>query len=271
LEQVEEIGLAGGAAPDKEVSEDPTARPKAAVRKIARRAPWVVPSLVIHFVFLMVFVATAYVVTNRLEALDVQSRSQAAEIAAVSKKTEELATETAGLKTESQNLRQSLMSSMSEDVIFLKVLILKPDIEPKLAREIARAIHRYCQMYERDANLVLAIIEVESNFNPKAVSHMGALGLMQVMPQWKKVLGIDGNLADVETSIKYGLQVLGFYLEMYKDLELALTAYNRGPGPVDFALMRQQDPKNKYAPRVLAEYEKLKKLSVSVDSGLARL
>jgi soluble lytic murein transglycosylase-like protein len=91
---------------------------------------------------------------------------------------------------------------------------------------------------------------------------MGAIGLMQVMPQWEKVLGIQGSLKDPEISIKYGLQVLGFYMEMYKDLEMALTAYNRGPGPVDMALMRGRDPKNQYAPRVLKVYERLKKLSL---------
>ena len=59
------------------------------------------------------------------------------------------------------------------------------------------------------------------------------------------------------------LQVLSFYMEMYKDIEMALTAYNRGPGPVDMALMRGKDPKNKYAPQVLKVYDRLKSLSVS--------
>jgi soluble lytic murein transglycosylase-like protein len=74
------------------------------------------------------------------------------------------------------------------------------------------------------------------------------------MPQWKRVLGIDEDLEDIETSIKYGLQILGFYREMYKDLDVALTAYNRGPGAVDAALMRGADPKNNYAPTVLERY-----------------
>ena len=85
---------------------------------------------------------------------------------------------------------------------------------------------------------------------------------MQVMPQWEKVLGIQGSLKDPEVSIKYGMQVLGFYMEMYKDIEMALTAYNRGPGPVDMALMRGKNPKNGYAPQVLKVYERLKSLSI---------
>src|SRR5207237_2637566 len=87
------------------------------------------------------------------------------------------------------------------------------------------------------------------------LSPVGAVGLMQVMPQWEKVLGISGSLKDPEVAIKYGLEVFGFYMEMYKDIEMALTAYNRGPGPVDVALMRGKDPKNLYAPKVMKVYE----------------
>ena len=65
-----------------------------------------------------------------------------------------------------------------------------------------------------------------------------------------------------DRNIKYGLQVLGFYLEMYQDLEMALTAYNRGPGPVDAALVKGRNPNNGYAPKVLSTYERLKKLNV---------
>ena len=111
-------------------------------------------------------------------------------------------------------------------------------------------------------SLILAVIHRESGFQQEAVSPVGAVGLMQVMPQWEKVLGIQGSLKDPEVSIKYGLQVLGFYEEMYKEPQMVLTAYNRGPGPVDLALMHGINPNNGYAPRVLATYEKLKKLNV---------
>jgi soluble lytic murein transglycosylase-like protein len=56
-------------------------------------------------------------------------------------------------------------------------------------------------------------------------------------------------------------------MEMYKDVEMALTAYNRGPGPVDVALMRGKDPRNLYAPKVLKVYERLRKLSLSPISS----
>jgi soluble lytic murein transglycosylase-like protein len=171
--------------------------------------------------------------------------------------------ESRAIRAESTELRQYLASNSAEQVIFLKMLVLKPDLDMTLGHNIARHVHRYAALYKRDPDLVLSIIAEESGFNPNAVSNVGAVGLMQVMPQWEKVLGIQGSLKDPEVSIKYGLQVLGFYMEMYKDIEMALTAYNRGPGPVDMALMHGKDPKNKYAPQVLKVYEKLKKLGLA--------
>lgn len=180
----------------------------------------------------------------------------------------ELTQETLALKGEVTDLQQHLSSNAAEDLLFLKILVLKPGIDEELGRRIARNVHHYSDLHARDPNLVLAIIAVESDFNPKATSPVGAQGLMQVMPQWRKVLGITGDLADPETSIRYGLQVLGFYIEMYKDLDMALTAYNRGPGPVDMALMHGKDPKNQYPGRVLAAYDRLKRLSVTSSAKL---
>lgn len=229
-----------------------------------RRAPrWIFPALAAQFCVVGVVGASAYALRRELHLLSQHASSTSHELQTWAAKTSSLQDETSSLKSEIQNLRQYIASSSNEDVIFLKATILKPDIEPELARIIARNVHRYAQLYGRDANLVLAMIAVESKFNPKAVSSVGALGLMQVMPQWKKVLAINGDLTDPEINVKYGLQILGFYSEMYKDLEVALTAYNRGPGPVDMALMRGKDPKNGYAPRVLQTYDRLKKLSVA--------
>ena len=191
----------------------------------------------------------------------VEGRQLLTENRAELERIEELATETRrvasqheDLKNEVMQLRSYVASQSREDVIFLKIMIAKPRIDPELARTIAKHVRHYSGVYGQDPDLVLAIIDIESDFDPNIVSHMGAVGLMQVMPQWKRVLGIDEDLEDIETSIKYGLQILGFYREMYKDLDVALTAYNRGPGAVDAALMRGADPKNNYAPTVLERY-----------------
>ena len=170
--------------------------------------------------------------------------------------------ETNGLLTSDvRDLRDLVSSKTDEDILFLKIMIINSDIEPEIAKTIARNVRHYGSFYGQDPDLVLALMAIESNFDPDAVSHKGATGLMQIMPHWKRVLGITGDLKDPETSIKYGLQILGFYKEMYGETEIALTAYNRGPGPVDGALVNGRDFRNGYSDKVLKMYDRLKDLS----------
>jgi soluble lytic murein transglycosylase-like protein len=76
--------------------------------------------------------------------------------------------------------------------------------------------------------LVLAVIEVESNFDRYAVSIAGALGMMQVMPFWRHEIGRpDDNLIRLGTNLRYGCTILKFYLDKEKgDLRRALGRYN---------------------------------------------
>ena len=80
--------------------------------------------------------------------------------------------------------------------------------------------------------LVLAVIEVESNFDRYAVSVAGALGLMQIMPFWLKEIGRpDDNLLHMNTNLRYGCTILKFYLDKEKgDLRRALGRYNGSLG-----------------------------------------
>jgi soluble lytic murein transglycosylase-like protein len=123
---------------------------------------------------------------------------------------------------------------------------------------------RYAKLYDRDVDLVLAIINHESDFNPKAKSKIGypARGLMQIMPHWKKVYDIKGSLEDPETSIRYGLLILGAYEEMYHDLETAIIVYNRGPSPVDWDLIKGRNPANNYLRKIMKTYDTLQELRV---------
>jgi transglycosylase-like protein with SLT domain len=229
--------------------------------------PWIAAFVGLHAFAIVAGVAAAYYVKVRLDALSSTSSVISRQATELNSKVGDLAEQSVGIKAEGTELRQYIASGTAEQIIFLKILILKPDIDLVLARGIARHTHHYAALYKRDPDLVLAIIAEESRFNPNAVSPVGAIGLMQVMPQWEKVLGISGSLKDPEVAIKYGLEVLGFYMEMYKDIELALTAYNRGPGPVDVAMMRGKDPKNRYAPEVLKVYERLRKLSLPLNGA----
>ena len=229
--------------------------------------PWIAAFVGLHAFAILTGVAAAYYVKVRLDALSASSSVISRQATDIGTRVSDLAEQSVGIKAEGTELRQYIASGTAEQVIFLKILVLKPDIDLVLARNIARHTHHYAALYKRDPDLVLSIIAEESRFNPNAVSPVGAQGLMQVMPQWEKVLGISGSLKDPEVSIKYGLEVLGFYMEMYKDIELALTAYNRGPGPVDVAMMRGKDPKNRYAPEVLKVYERLRKLSLPLNGA----
>jgi soluble lytic murein transglycosylase-like protein len=80
--------------------------------------------------------------------------------------------------------------------------------------------------------LVLAVIEVESNFDHYAVSVAGAIGLMQIMPFWLDEIGRpDDNLLHINTNLRYGCTILKFYLDKEKgDLRRALGRYNGSLG-----------------------------------------
>jgi soluble lytic murein transglycosylase-like protein len=160
--------------------------------------------------------------------------------------------------TEMEKLRAEVMLSTGENMTYLKVMLLKPGIDKQLARDIAHSVTLRAREFKRDPDLVLAIIDVESNFNPHAVSPTGALGLMQVMPLWREALGTDRDLRDVDTSIVSGLKILASYEKIFGGLELALTAYNKGPNAVSDDMKRGKPPFNGYAESVLRTYSRIK-------------
>jgi len=82
-----------------------------------------------------------------------------------------------------------------------------------------------------DPLLVHSVIQVESNYNPYAVSPKGAQGLMQLMPATARDLGVS-NSFDPRQNIEAGVRYLKYLQDLYKDDRLALAAYNAGPGAV---------------------------------------
>ena len=105
-----------------------------------------------------------------------------------------------------------------------------PDDHERL--ELLRKIHRAATHAELSPEIVLAVIQIESRFDPYAVSRAGAQGLMQVMPFWKREIGReDDNLIQVDTNLRYGCTILKYYLDRENgNLTPALARYNGSYG-----------------------------------------
>ena len=113
-----------------------------------------------------------------------------------------------------------------------------PDRE--LRTNLLKTVHYYATRTGLDPQLVLGLIEVESNFRRYAVSSAGARGLMQVMPFWVKLIGGGEahNLFDMRTNILYGCVILRHYLDIEQgDYFRALGRYNGSLGRAEYPNM----------------------------------
>lgn len=141
----------------------------------------------------------------------------------------------------------------------------------KLQVERANAIMDYSRRYQIPADLAAAIydialsegiepalgfrlVKVESNFVPKARSHMNAFGFTQIQLPTARHYDPDiteAELYDRETNLRLGFRFLRDLMRRYDTIELALLAYNRGPGRVDQIVAEGGDPANGYEAAVL--------------------
>ena len=96
---------------------------------------------------------------------------------------------------------------------------------------IDAAIEKASRTIGLDDDLIRAVIQAESDFDPDAVSCCGAQGLMQLMPGTARSLGV-GDPFDVQENVLGGTQYLKKQLVNFGDIRLALAAYNAGPGKI---------------------------------------
>lgn len=127
--------------------------------------------------------------------------------------------------------------NMSVELEIFQNILRYSDLNHDVAFSLAGDIMDNCEKYNVNPYLVLAVIKVESNFQPRAVSSMGARGLMQVMPSTAKYISrkfgfkyTGGNsLFNPHANVKMGIAYLSLLDQRYNDIEHVLWAYNYGP------------------------------------------
>jgi hypothetical protein len=149
----------------------------------------------------------------------------------------------------------------------------RPDIGDGEVWEMADLIREECIKHALDPILVLALIQVESGFQFNAVSPMGARGIMQIMPDVAQGLAQESgvrpqaggrrfrpeSLDDPLFSIKLGVYYLHDLKKSFRDVSIALVAYNLGPTELRNRLDNNIEFSDEYAATVLSTYQKFKK------------
>jgi soluble lytic murein transglycosylase-like protein len=141
-------------------------------------------------------------------------------------------------------LREALRAAASDTESFtdrFDAEVWLTDMSTRLARhvkdpeeriEILKLVHLEATRADLAPELILAVIETESNFDQYAISVAGAIGVMQIMPFWLDEIGRpEDNLLHLDTNLRYGCTILKFYLDKENgDLRRALGRYNGSLG-----------------------------------------
>jgi soluble lytic murein transglycosylase len=109
---------------------------------------------------------------------------------------------------------------------------LAAELVPVPEAEIDALIERWATARALDTMLVQAVVQVESGYNVRALSNRGAMGLMQLMPDTARELGVTDPY-DPEQNVRAGTAYLRRMFDRFGNLEWALAAYNAGPEAVE--------------------------------------
>ena len=128
-----------------------------------------------------------------------------------------------------------------------------------IGADLAGAIYDVALAEGIDPELAFRLVKIESQFNERATSPVGAVGLTQVMLPTARYFRKDvtrEDLLDRETNLRIGFRYLRALMREYDgDLKLALLVYNRGPVAVESALDSGRDPANGYERAILTGYQ----------------
>jgi soluble lytic murein transglycosylase-like protein len=133
--------------------------------------------------------------------------------------------------------------------------IFKYSEQYQIPADLTAAIYDIALSEGIDADVGFRLVKIESEFKPKALSNMNAIGYTQIQPATARFYepGLSADqLYDRDVNLRIGFRFLRDLTRRYGgDLELALVAYNRGPGRVEEILLNGGDPSNGYAEKVL--------------------
>jgi soluble lytic murein transglycosylase-like protein len=136
--------------------------------------------------------------------------------------------------------------------------------------EIERDVSESARRAHVDPALIEAVIANESGFDPNATSTTGARGLMQLMPQTAASLGVDDPY-DPAQNVRGGTRYLRSLLDRFGDVELAVAAYNAGPGAVErYGGVPPYAETKEYVRNVLARYRELRLRQPVLNSAKLR-
>ena len=157
-------------------------------------------------------------------------------------------------------------------VIYTDDSVIEHRGRPSIAsEELGEIIDRIARLENLDPQLVRAVIEVESSFNRRAVSSKGAQGLMQLMPETARALGVRNAFDPVE-NVHGGTRYLRRLIDRFDgSLELGLASYNAGPEAVDrYGGVPPYRETENYVRRVLRAYGREAHPATKVEGGVHR-
>jgi len=181
----------------------------------------------------------------------------------------------AALKTENVSISRELRELREKQRLFtLMRATVSPRVPDSTITRLADLIYQNSRQFGYNPELLLAVIHVESRFDPRALGRYrsgnlsGALGLMQVKYETAlevaKPLGIKNlkpeDLFDPEINMIIGTAYLTQLITRFRSFKLGILAYNLGPGTVRGTLSRNEQLPTRYYERVLAQYYRLRSM-----------